>query len=1078
MKTMLRKVIASLLVLSMVCAAVPWMPQSTAYADPVTYPLWVGGVQVTDANKADILGDGTAKYYPEVNVLELTDASLTKTYSGSLIYAEDMDLTINAPNGLTLDNPSNGVTLYLKSSTNSHDLIINGNNIVIKALNSPAIVCGRNVTINGSTQISSNSVGINAPGIVTINGNATINSGNAPGITYPSELFLNGKSHEVNSEGMALSAGKITIKGDFKSSAEGNQPSISCQTTVTITGNVDITTKGSAPSITGQTVNITGNVDITSEGSYGIKAGAVTIEGAARIDAMAPAISVNTGNLVLTGPTGTKHELKSAKAQAIEVTTAGGTLTIEGDITATSDQAPAIYCLGNIGIKGNVNATTSGSSGILAKGNIVIDGDVTVTSVSQPAVNAGGSIEIKSGTWVLDGGNGLAIVAEKGITIPATHEIAKPEGAKLDDEKRLLLEADGSTPVHSTVIRLVGERSVTVTDDGNGTASASPEKGAAGTLVTLTATPKTGYQFKDWEVIFGGVTIENDQFEIGTADVEVKALFEEISSLKEDQELSFKDTQLAFDYSKGASADLEVKHTKGDGALSFKSSDETIAKVDDKGHVEILKVGTVTITATAAETENFNKAEAECKIIIDKGSRQNESLETVAKYGTEAQYDLSQYIETGAASTVATVDKDESAAIVESSVTAEGVLKYTIIGNPEKIGETAVIRVYVGESDCFGEYYIDITITVVDKDVQVLSFEAVELTKKYGDEPFINKLTQSMGDGEISYASSNPSVATVSSDGTVTIVNAGDATIVATAAETETFAATQASFHLIVEEGDAPVPDKPSSGGGGGVTTYAVKLSATENGNITASTNNAAENATVTITVTPDKGYVLDQLTVKDKNNDSIAVTEKGSEYSFKMPASPVEVTATFKAEAEVSADDFPFTDVPENAYFRKPVEWALKNGITSGTTPTTFGPFDVTTRGQMITFLWIAKGSPEPTSTELPFKDVAESAYYYKPVLWAYENGITAGVSADEFAPDVSVTRAQAVTFLYGVAGRPAAGSEPFEDVADTDWFAAPVAWAYNNGITSGTSATMFSPDAACQRAQIITFMAQYFAE
>lgn len=187
---------------------------------------------------------------------------------------------------------------------------------------------------------------------------------------------------------------------------------------------------------------------------------------------------------------------------------------------------------------------------------------------------------------------------------------------------------------------------------------------------------------------------------------------------------------------------------------------------------------------------------------------------------------------------------------------------------------------------------------------------------------------------------------------------------------------------------------------------------------------------------------------------------------------------STTPAEPTPAENDFPFTDVPENAYYRKPVEWALKNGITSGTTPTTFGPFDVTTRGQMITFLWIAKGSPEPTSAELPFKDVADGAYYYKAVLWAYENSITAGVSADEFAPDASVTRAQAVTFLYGVTGRPAAGSEPFEDVADTDWFAAPVAWAYNKGITSGTSATMFSPNAACQRAQIITFMAQYFAE
>ena len=113
-----------------------------------------------------------------------------------------------------------------------------------------------------------------------------------------------------------------------------------------------------------------------------------------------------------------------------------------------------------------------------------------------------------------------------------------------------------------------------------------------------------------------------------------------------------------------------------------------------------------------------------------------------------------------------------------------------------------------------------------------------------------------------------------------------------------------------------------------------------------------------------------------------------------------------------------------------------------------------------------------------MPFTDVAASADYYNAVLWAYENGITAGVSATEFAPNQTVTRAQAITFLYGVAGRPAAGSEPFDDVNAEDYFAAPVAWAYGKGITAGTSANLFSPDRGCQRAQIITFMALYFAD
>ena len=168
----------------------------------------------------------------------------------------------------------------------------------------------------------------------------------------------------------------------------------------------------------------------------------------------------------------------------------------------------------------------------------------------------------------------------------------------------------------------------------------------------------------------------------------------------------------------------------------------------------------------------------------------------------------------------------------------------------------------------------------------------------------------------------------------------------------------------------------------------------------------------------------------------------------------------------------FPFLDVPIKAYYRPAVEWAIENGITGGTSKTTFGPAAPATRGQMVTFLWAAAGSPEPESTENPFTDVKESDYFYKPVLWAVEKGITAGVSADRFGPAQTVTRAQAVTFLYGAAGRPEAGSEPFEDVADSDWFAAPVAWAYNSGITSGVSTAAFGPDQLCVRSQIVTFL------
>ena len=271
------------------------------------------------------------------------------------------------------------------------------------------------------------------------------------------------------------------------------------------------------------------------------------------------------------------------------------------------------------------------------------------------------------------------------------------------------------------------------------------------------------------------------------------------------------------------------------------------------------------------------------------------------------------------------------------------------------------------------------------------------------------------------------------------------------------------------------------STGGGGAATYAVTPGSAENGEITVSPKRASKGSTVTVTVTPDEGYELDTLTVRDKDGNEIEVINNGDgTYTFKMPASTVDIEATFKeAEEEPSpADDFPFVDVPEDAYFRKAVEWALENGVTGGTSPTTFSPKAPATRAQTITFLWAAAGAPEPETTENPFKDISESDYFYKAVLWAYENGITAGISEDEFGPEVTVTRAQVATFLYGIAGRPAAGSEPFTDVNDSDYFEAPVAWAYKEGITAGTSETMFSPDADCLREQIITFMYLYFAE
>ena len=169
-----------------------------------------------------------------------------------------------------------------------------------------------------------------------------------------------------------------------------------------------------------------------------------------------------------------------------------------------------------------------------------------------------------------------------------------------------------------------------------------------------------------------------------------------------------------------------------------------------------------------------------------------------------------------------------------------------------------------------------------------------------------------------------------------------------------------------------------------------------------------------------------------------------------------------------------PFTDVSVADWFANPVLWAYNTGITGGTSATTFGPNNSCTRAQVVTFLYAAAGKPEVTVTDNPFEDVAADAWYLKPVLWAVENGITSGVDATHFGPDNTCTRAQVVTFLYAAAGKPeikAEGSE-FNDVADSDWFVKPVMWAKENDVTGGISEGMFGPNQTCTRAQVVTFL------
>ena len=272
--------------------------------------------------------------------------------------------------------------------------------------------------------------------------------------------------------------------------------------------------------------------------------------------------------------------------------------------------------------------------------------------------------------------------------------------------------------------------------------------------------------------------------------------------------------------------------------------------------------------------------------------------------------------------------------------------------------------------------------------------------------------------------------------------------------------------------GEIELYHKSSSGGGSGSNSgsYTITVKDAQNGDVTTDRKSASAGTTVTITVKPDSGYVLDDLTVTDSKGNDIKLTGKGGgKYTFTMPSGKATVEASFTP----AKSENPFTDVPSGAYYEDAVIWAVNNGITGGTSATTFVPNGFCTRAQAVTFLWRAAGSPAPKSTAMPFTDVPAGSYYYDAVLWAIENGVTKGTSDTTFSPNANCSRGQIVTFLWRSQMSPdAAAANPFTDVVADAYYTSAVLWAVERNITGGTSATTFSPSANCTRAQIVTFI------
>ena len=257
------------------------------------------------------------------------------------------------------------------------------------------------------------------------------------------------------------------------------------------------------------------------------------------------------------------------------------------------------------------------------------------------------------------------------------------------------------------------------------------------------------------------------------------------------------------------------------------------------------------------------------------------------------------------------------------------------------------------------------------------------------------------------------------------------------------------------------------NGSGHSYSYYTIKATAGAGGSISPSGNvSVREGRDRTFTIIPDKSYAVSNVKIDGKSIGAV------KSYTFENVRRTHTIEVIF-TKANGNPQTGVFVDVATGSYYEDAVDWAVENGITKGTDDTHFSPDGICTRAQAVTFLWRAAGSPKPEPRAMPFTDVPVGSYYYDAVLWAVENGITKGTSDTTFSPNMTCTRAQIVAFLWRSEKSPAAGiANPFADVKSTAYYADAVLWAVKENITKGTTSTTFSPNADCTRAQIVTFL------
>ena len=496
--------------------------------------------------------------------------------------------------------------------------------------------------------------------------------------------------------------------------------------------------------------------------------------------------------------------------------------------------------------------------------------------------------------------------------------------------------------------------------------------------------------------------------------------------------------------------------TGAETTVTYTSSDENVAKVNAQtGEVTIVGAGTAEITAAAAETDVYASASASYALTVNK---LRIPVPTKGKNELEYTGHEQTYLPDGLDLIYCTIESNKATNVIAGGGWHNADVSLKDRSNTEWADGA--------DSTAHRPYPFRITpkpVTVAALDKKITAGQpAPELTSAdYTVTGLIGNDT--LGGISLYYADPSDLRTAVTPD----TGKAGTYAIVVTEGGTGSN-----NYAPTFVNGTLTIASRPS--GGVVAVTYPVNVPGeTERGSVSSNVKNASKGSTVTITVEPEDGFQLADLTVTDKDGNELPLTDKGDgKYTFTMPAGKVEVNATFAEKIETS----PFADVSTDAYYYEAVKWAAEQGITGGVGGGLFAPDQSCTRAQIVTFLWRAAGSPEPKSMS-SFSDVPEDSYYAKAVAWAVENGITVGTSATTFSPDATCTRAQGVTFLFRAAKASADGAPAFRDVAADAYYAAAVKWATDNSVTNGIGGGLFGSDNDCTRAQIVTFLWRLYA-